>query len=598
MFAKNVKGVSKPSQSTEVFQTLPDVPSYTPKYLSARLENLFINSTNDLDVLIKWSPIPTSKWNGIPLGYVLFVTECLSNSTDTIEIKFNKYKQTNYLLKNVGAYKCYEVAISAWNSVGLGPRTDKDSLLILNRTSQCKPSNYTYNVNLYTVNSTAIRINWSALNKAYWNGILTGYLIKYAPTELLSNNLSSPINYYDYDDMNENADNDLSFLSNYQQKEFFYRVSEINENSKKFETLLSGLLSYTNYKIEISACTRAGCGPSSLPVSIKTLDFLPSRPIDLNFPYVNLTNVKLEFRSPRYPNGLLNSFRIRYSLKRSPNKWKYVYLNWNLNQSIYNIEVNNLLKMEYYIFEVCANNSWGFGESAKTIVYTIDNLSRLRPDRPSRPIVQKSSIKTTELTISWNTNSDNYSPIRFFEIQLAENYSEWRTVYLYKNANANLNNNFMLKIQGKDKLGRLIIKPNGYLYKFRISSTNDIGTSDFSEESVAVTTKQDLPELNLIDLNASVIDANRIELEWLERIDKDVKLLKFKIAYRLVQEEDPDSIMINEILIDYRNTSQSLVQPNSESNQSLNKHRFILSSQNLHRQGKYEVKIDLNKVTR
>lgn len=322
MYAKNVKGISKPSQPTEVFQTLADVPSYTPEYLSARVKSLFVNTTrpSNIDILVKWSPIPTSKWNGIPFGYVLFVNECLTNVTNKIEIKFNKFKQTSYLIKGLGAYKCYKIGISAWNSVGLGPRTTEENFLVLNRTSQSRPSNYTYNVNLYNLNSTCIKVIWSGLDKAYWSGVLTGYLVRYQPVDqpVYKNDTSMEIiNYFDYEDSDEYmADNDLVFLSNYKPKEVFFRLTSQNENDNSFETYLNGLISYTNYKIEILACTRAGCGQPSLPVSIRTLDYLPSRPMDLNFPSVNLTSVKLEWKPPRYPNGILSSYRIRYILKK------------------------------------------------------------------------------------------------------------------------------------------------------------------------------------------------------------------------------------------------------------------------------------------
>ena len=67
---------------------------------------------------------------------------------------------------------------------------------------------------------------------------------------------------------------------------------------------LNQLLSFTNYKIEISGSTKAGCGVYSSPVSLKTNEFRPSKPINLNFPFVNLTSLHLEWHNPIYPNGI------------------------------------------------------------------------------------------------------------------------------------------------------------------------------------------------------------------------------------------------------------------------------------------------------
>lgn len=67
MYAQNVKGKSKPSKPTEIFQTQADVPSVAPEYLSVRSSSLTQNSisSNNITVLVKWSPIPTRKWNGM-----------------------------------------------------------------------------------------------------------------------------------------------------------------------------------------------------------------------------------------------------------------------------------------------------------------------------------------------------------------------------------------------------------------------------------------------------------------------------------------------------------------------------------------------------
>lgn len=132
----------------------------------------------------------------------------------------------------------------------------------------------------------------------------------------------------------------------------FYRITGQNERDFYFDTVLSSLLSHCTYKVEISACTRAGCGQPSLPVSIRTLDTLPARPLDLHFPYVNSTSVALEWSPPRYPNGQLAAYRVRYCLKRalahSKPAWQNIYV--SLNQSNVNrhklrAEISGLLKV-------------------------------------------------------------------------------------------------------------------------------------------------------------------------------------------------------------------------------------------------------------
>lgn len=137
----------------------------------------------------------------------------------------------------------------------------------------------------------------------------------------------------------------------------FYRITVKNERDFYYETTLFNLLSHTTYKVEISACTRAGCGQPSLPVSIRTLDSLSSRPLDLYFPYVNSTSVALEWSPPRYPNGVLAAYRIRYCLKRAlahaKPAWMHVYYSLNqtnLNRYKHHIDISGLLKVYYQLY--------------------------------------------------------------------------------------------------------------------------------------------------------------------------------------------------------------------------------------------------------
>lgn len=228
--------------------------------------------------------------------------------------------------------------------------------------------------------------------------------------------------------------------------------------------------------------------------------------------------------------------------------------------------------MEYYIFEVSANNSGGkgWGEGARTIVYTIETNTRKTPDTPSKPSISKSSIKANELTISWTTNSDNYSPIRYFQIQMSEEIdnrsAEWKTIYLYKCANSNLNNNYRLTIRGLNKQNEQIIKPNGHVYKFRLASTNDIGTSEFSDESNTIKSKYDLPRANLFNLTARPLDLSRVRLRWTETRLVDDALTKFKIVYRRVTlngdessntASSSSSLGGNEVIIEYKSTKSA-----------------------------------------
>jgi len=83
--------------------------------------------------------------------------------------------------------------------------------------------------------------------------------------------------------------------------------------------------------------------------------------------------------------------------------------------------VAGLAKREYYLFEVAANNSggMGWGEAATALVYTMEQ--RERPGPPSKPVVSKSSVKGSEMEVSWSGGPvSNYGPVRYFSVEVIE----------------------------------------------------------------------------------------------------------------------------------------------------------------------------------
>lgn len=351
-------------------------------------------------------------------------------------------------------------------------------------------------------------------------------------------------------------------------------------------------------------------------------------------------------------------------------QWSIIYFeinSTNSNNQEYRLSIDGLAKMEYYVFELSSNNTSGLGWGSETtaLVYTIDSERRNRPDPPNQPTISKSSIKSSELSIGWNLNSDNYSPIRYFTIQMLELSSgrpkrtlseylslayeasvnqslnqaddfNWRTIFVYKVTGAAYSNNYRLTIRGRDKQGNFILKPNGFLYKFRISATNDVGTSEFSQESSVIRTKQSKPRLyselahkNLDKIDVKVLSSSKISLTWFEAVnlaklnDNDY-LSKYKLVYKLVGVNNkipqlslnpllayagaqPNNIAQDydfyesslssssasnpnmvELLIEYKNTTKTFLNSSDDPRFGLIKHEFVLDNNQFIENGTYE----------
>jgi hypothetical protein len=145
-------------------------------------------------------------------------------------------------------------------------------------------------------------------------------------------------------------------------------------------------------------------------------------------------------------------------------KWSVVYVTHNASRGEYTADVVGLAKMEYYMFEVSANNTsdMGWGQVGACVVYTIDR--RAAPEPPSRPAVGKSSVKADEVTVSWSPGVDNYGPVRFFSVHMMEmvadrkglvNVTGWRCA-VDKFFVDSSRSSYMLKIGGTGKNGNYI----------------------------------------------------------------------------------------------------------------------------------------------
>lgn len=69
---------------------------------------------------------------------------------------------------------------------------------------------------------------------------------------------------------------------------------------------------YTEYRIQILAFNPAGDGPRSQPITVKTLQGLPSAPVDLLFTEITMNSLKVSWNQPKKPNGDIIGYIVTY----------------------------------------------------------------------------------------------------------------------------------------------------------------------------------------------------------------------------------------------------------------------------------------------
>lgn len=128
-----------------------------------------------------------------------------------------------------------------------------------------------------------------------------------------------------------------------------------------------------------------------------------------------------------------------------------------------------------------------------------------RPQPPSRPVVPQKEVQARQVLLSWEPGSDGLSPVRYYTVQLRElPESNWsvHSASVSHEATSYIVSRLLLTQESRWRLGPSAGVPHPpsassdrlkpfTSYQFRVKATNDIGDSEYSAESEAITTLQD-----------------------------------------------------------------------------------------------------------
>ncbi|KFV75189.1 Protein sidekick-1, partial [Struthio camelus australis] len=389
-------------------------------------------------IIFMWKPLPDTQYNGNPesVGYRLKFWRADLQSLPLMKV-INDRLEREYTIEDLEEWTEYELQIQAFNAIGAGPWSE----VVRGRTRESVPSAPPENVSAEAVSSTQILLTWTAVPESEQNGLILGYKILFKAKDLDSEPKNQVIR----------GNHTQSFL-------------------------LSGLRKYVLYEIQVLAFTRIGDGvPSSPAVIERTKDDAPGPPVRLVFPEVRLTSVRIVWQPPEEPNGIILGYQIAYRLaSSSPNKFTTVEVGSTVRQ----FTATDLAPESAYIFRTSAKTRQGWGEPLEATVITTEK--RERPAPPRQLMTPQSDVSSRSLQLKWVPGSDGSSPIRYFTVQVRElPNGDWQT---YSSSISH------------EATSCIIESLNPFTsYKLRVKATNDIGDSDFSAETEAVTTLQDVP---------------------------------------------------------------------------------------------------------
>ncbi|NXM71330.1 SDK2 protein, partial [Serilophus lunatus] len=468
----NIVGTSPPSLPSRRIQTLQAPPDMAPA-------NVTLRTASETSLWLRWMPLLEQEYNGNPdsVGYRIRYARADGRGQPAVHVVRDRVER-EFTIEDLEEWTEYRVQVQAFNAIGSGPW----SRSVLGRTRESVPSSGPSNVSALATSSSSLMVRWSDIPEADCNGLILGYKVMYKE---------------------KGSEARAQFW--------------LAEGNASHSAQLTGLGKYTLYEIRVLAFTRIGDGvPSRPPVLERTLDDVPGPPVGILFPEVRTTLVRLVWQPPAAPNGVILAYQVAHRLNTTAANAAAVEV---LEPSARQFTASGLQPEATYLFRIAAQTRKGWGEAAEALVVTTEK--RARPQPPGKPLAQQEEVRARSVLLSWEPGSDGLSPVRYYTVQSRElPDGEWalHSTSVSHNATA-----FVV-----DRL-----KPFTS-YKFRVKATNDIGDSEYSEESESLTTLQAAPEEAPTILSITPHTTTSVLIRWQPPAEDKINgiLLGFRLRYR------------------------------------------------------------------
>ncbi|XP_035824249.1 protein sidekick-2 isoform X2 [Aplysia californica] len=464
VIAQNIVDKSEPSEPCDRFETMQAAPGMPPDDVTPR-------AISPTAIRMRWRQIPRTEWNGKFLGYKIYYRRWsldVDNSTspsDVAQVREDQWTEVElrngsmvqeHTLTGLQEWLDYQIYMISYNKVGNSAPSETMS----ERTEEDVPSKSPSNIDLLATSSTTILVSWGSVPVLEQNGNIIGYKVKYKPQW-------SP---------------DVEFKK--------------VQGASTFNVTLTGLRKFMDYDVQVLAFSRMGDGVLSDIYRVKTESDVPGPPTNVYFPVVTEDSATIVWEKPTEENGIIFNYKVTWRRKDQQDSASQTAVK---QKTEFEHSVTGLEREKFYVFSVSARTEEdGFGEAAVAEVYTTS--LRERPDTPFNLRIDESKVTARTITLDWIPGKNNFSPVRNFTIQYKEKTGSWTAVESPVKPQST-----QYTVTG--------LRPNSW-YKFRVAATNDVGTSDWSDESAEVPTKQDVPDGAPENVKIVALTRTDIKITW------------------------------------------------------------------------------------
>ncbi|KAI4883980.1 hypothetical protein NFI96_003360 [Prochilodus magdalenae] len=331
-------------------------------------------------------------------------------------------------------YKRYEIVMTAYNIIGESPASAPVEVFVGEAVAP-------QNIQVNTISSTQLEVQWEPPPVETQNGIIQGYKIY----------------YWEMDNQNETEKVKILFLP---------------ETSMR----LKNLTSYTYYMVKLSAFNAAGDGPLSEPRRGRTLQAAPSAPSFISFSEVTSTTLNVSWGFPVSPNGVVEGYRVVYE-PTAPIHGVSKVVTVDIQGSWQRwLKVRDLSKGVTYSFRV----------QAKTISYGPEAEANITAGpmqgSPGSPLETSITKSGSTLTIHWTPGDTGAGRVTGYVIEARPSDEGLWDTFVRHLPPASTSH-----IVSLDRLRQ------GVSYQFRVLAINDYGYGEPSAPSAAMSAQQETP---------------------------------------------------------------------------------------------------------
>ena len=391
--------------------TLQTIPGTPPR-------NLQVNCVSPSVCILHWGP-PTEP-NGVITSYTL-VIENLQDTESRVSSFAVSNDSSSYSAENLTPFSSYSWRILASTKAGAGPQTTRGF-----RTPEGVPSSSTP-LSVQSVNSTAVRVTWLALQASKLNGVFHHYQILYTKIGINGRILNSTL---------------------------------IIPSVQEITTLISDLIPNTDYGFSIRVNAGIGYGPySTNPIHRVTLSAVPDSNVE-NLTAISFTPNSIFLEWGSIPKHLTYADTAGYRIQVTTDG------NWVVLDEISfptnRYYVTNLQPNTLYQFRIQLFNLLGDGPFSEELDISTQQTIPLVP-------IVVGSIADSGLEISLEITPQNSSTgdIMEYEIEINEIGRGLETT---------------IYIQPTSLHGTTLFTYNATkyftFYKFRVSAKTNVGFGD------------------------------------------------------------------------------------------------------------------------